>query len=127
MEEINLDKEKKNSEVLNQNSTLKEKLTRLEEKFIDSEIDFEIYQKHKQKISQELAQILNALNRSFFQKSNLCIYIDIFLEIASISPIIWMKGSSDARKKLLKMLFPQGIIYDKKNRATSNHWNELDI
>jgi hypothetical protein len=74
----------------------------------------ETFRKHQLKLTEELTQIFRELNKSTSNTSNLCIYIDNFLEIASNSHILWEKGDVNAKKKLLKLLFPGGIVYNKK-------------
>ena len=87
-------------------------------------MDVDTYRKHKQKLTDDLTEIFRELNKSTSNTSNLCLYIDNFLEIASNSLFLWQKGDVDTKKKLLKMLFPRGVVYDKKNRE--NRTSEMN-
>ncbi len=88
---------------------------RIEEKFIDNEIEFDVYQRHKRKINDDIALKSKEINNYSFDVSNLCTNINIFCEISSKINFIWENGTAEVRERMLTMLFPRGVFFDKLN------------
>ena len=96
---------------------LDKKLDNLEEgRFITKEIRPETYEKFHEKYSSEKTVILKELEIIDFLTSNLTEYIDLTVEIASKLTTLWDSGNYKKKKTLQYLVFPDGIVYDKKKQ-----------
>ena len=94
---------------------LKSKLDRLEERYVFEEINKDQYEKFKSKLSNEIDQIKKQIEESGFDLSNLEKALDVALSFSLKLPSLWDDGNLKTKKKIQKMLFPEGIQYDFKN------------
>jgi site-specific DNA recombinase len=111
MNQHNAEQEKtqrKELEVLNS------KIDTLDERYGLGEITREIYEKFAPKYKAERRAIEAELKRSDFDLSNLEEYVDMSLHLAANLHKIWKLGSYTEREKLQFLLFPNGILYDRK-------------
>lgn len=64
-------------------------------------------------------------NPATVQISNFCerIYeaVDLYLKITKL----WLKGNINFKEKLRKLIFPEGLIYDKEKWGISNSKNKF--
>ncbi len=93
-------------------------LQNLEEKYyVNSEMTREVFDRLMNKLIKEREETVRILTTVTVQISNLCERIweaaDLCLKITNL----WVKGSVNLKEKLQKLIFPEGIIYDKKNGA----------
>ncbi|WP_125077828.1 recombinase family protein [Rufibacter latericius] len=124
--DIEVSRERDRQKMLAQKLYLEEKIERIENKFLDDEVDIETYRKHKEKLSIEMGKILKDINRLGANTSNQCMYIDEFLEIASKTKNLWQIGDTNTKKGLLKLLFPRGIVYHKQTGENrTDHMNSV--
>ncbi len=93
---------------------MKQKITKVEERFAYGEIDKEIYDKVSLKLKQEMSGLSEALSQSQFNLSNPSSVIDHTLEMTSNLVNLWVSGNVTQRQDLQKLLFPVGIQYDRK-------------
>lgn len=91
------------------------KIERLEERFILEEIDKELYVKFRSKFIAEKEEIQKNIQKDGLKKSNLDVFIEKALHIASNLSDLWDSSTFEGRQKLQFLLFPEGIYYDKKN------------
>lgn len=90
-------------------------MDRLEERFIMEEIDKEMFIKYKEKFTAERVQIEQEMAKSTNRVSNLDKCIETAIQYSSKLPSMWTMGGYEAKQKLQYLLFPEGIVYNKKN------------
>ena len=90
------------------------KLERLEERFVFEEINMAQYQKFKSKLTLEKNEKLKFSEKVGFNLSNLEKALDIALNCAPKLSSLWAKGNLNEKRKIQKMIFPEGIEYDRK-------------
>lgn len=95
---------------------LKKKIEKLEEKyFIKEEMTKETYEHFLLKYREEFTIMHKELDGCTVSISNLQ---EMLNEVAILSrnlPKIWQEGSIGLKEKLQRLLFPLGLVYDKKN------------
>ncbi|MGQ0826963.1 MAG: hypothetical protein ACT4ON_01080, partial [Bacteroidota bacterium] len=64
---------------------------------------------------EEQAEILKEMERCTISISNHKILIRKAIEFSRNLPLIWAKGNIGIKEKLQKLIFPEGIAYDKQN------------
>ncbi len=94
---------------------IERKLARLEERFVFEEINTAQYEKFKSKLTQEKNEKLMFSEKTGFDLSNLEKALDIALNKAPELSSMWAKGNLAEKRKIQKMVFPNGIEYDHKN------------
>jgi site-specific DNA recombinase len=97
------------------------KAEKLEEKFINDEIDSELFQRFRIKYREEKDNIDRQLEKAVVKTSNLPQMVDLSLNIASNLSATWVSGDYETKQKVQKMLFPEGMCYDKKNGLLRTH------
>lgn len=91
------------------------KIENLEERFVSAEIPKELYDKFNKKYQDEKGQIEQKLSNQQFESSNLEKIIEKGLKISENLSQLWLSGDFDAKQKLQRLVFPDGIVYNKKN------------
>ena len=91
------------------------KIERIEERFILEEISQELFEKYMPKYSKEKHEIINQLENSMFDLSNLEKELDSVVEIVTNSLEIWELGSYNMKQKPQKLVFLEGIHYYRQN------------
>ena len=106
---------------LNEQTQLKKQLTELtgkiekpELRFINSELTKELFEKYDEKFREEKAGLERKLANSRFDSSNLENIIDRGLKIAQNASKLWHDWDYDDKQDLQKLIYPEGIIYNKK-------------
>ena len=106
----------------NQEKLLKERLKEIEtkiakaqEKHFLGEIDSEVYEKFMPKYKEEKSQILMEIQKLGKKSSNLDNFIDKFLEMLPNLTNLWDSGTLKAKEHLQRLVFPEGIFYDRKS------------
>ena len=94
---------------------LKEKLEKLEERFAFGEIDRSLFEKLAPKLKTEIVEKEKELEKVEINLSNPSEQIERAVVIASKLADLWLKGDSEEKKVLQNILFPEGLIYDRKN------------
>ena len=90
-------------------------LDRLEERYVFEEINKSQYNKFKQKLEQEKEELLKEYDKSGFDLSNLEKAVDKALNYSFKLSDMWVCGNLEQKRKLQKMVFPEGIDYDHEN------------
>ena len=93
---------------------IEKRIERLEERYMDEEIDKALYDKYLKKHMDEKQKIVKLLENEPLKKSNLTKYINKYLDIACNLTTLWTNGNYEMKQKLQFMLFPEGILYNKK-------------
>ncbi|MCX6321521.1 MAG: hypothetical protein NTX93_06935 [Bacteroidia bacterium] len=95
----------------------------MEERFAYGKFDDDaLYQKLHMKKQMEINQVKEKLEGTDYEISNLDFYIEKSVEISQNIHKLWQLGSLDVKKKIQKLVFPEGIVVDTTNRTylTSN-------
>jgi site-specific DNA recombinase len=89
-------------------------LNRVEQKFINDQISEEVYQKHATTIKAEIDLLSKELENSSVTSSNLEMAVEKSLDIAQNLSSAWVSASYSNKQRLQSLVFPEGIMYDKK-------------
>ena len=116
--EINENRDKVNEQFQKQLNELKQKMERLEERFVNEEIKMELYEKFMTKFKQECWEIEQQMGGCPISASNLEYYINRSIEISTELPSLWASSSYSYKYKLQKLLFTDGIYYNKQKDET---------
>ncbi len=113
--------EQMNSEVEEDSSALKQrlsevdkKLKRLKDRFIEEEIDRDMFEGYGSRYKAEKAEIERELEKRPQKKSNLEKFVERSLELSCKLEEMWSLGTYEEKQKLQYLIFPEGIYYDKK-------------
>ncbi len=105
-----------NLPVLQRNlKALEEKIEKMQERYVIGELEVELYRKYKDKFTLEKEEIEQEIKNSNTLSSNLDRYLENALKLFSNLHKIWELSDYTGKQKLQKMLFPDGIRYDRKN------------
>jgi site-specific DNA recombinase len=93
---------------------LNTKIGRLEERFIEEEINAELYHRYNSKYLEEKKELERELYQGSNEVSNLDKCIDLTVNFASRMRLKWLSGDYAVRQQIQFLLFPEGIDYDRK-------------
>jgi site-specific DNA recombinase len=93
---------------------LTKKLDRLEERFVFEEISKVQYDKFKEKLSKEKYDLEEDSYKGEIKLSNLEKAIKNVLNLSMNLSDRWRTGDLETKKKIQRMVFPDGILYDRK-------------
>lgn len=94
---------------------LNKKLERLEERYVMEEITKEMYDKYYQKFLSERRDIEAQIAKRSGRVSNLEECIETFFRVCSKLATAWHLADYNDKQSLQFMIFPDGLMYDKKN------------
>ncbi len=94
---------------------LEQKIEQLEERFIEGEINKELFDKYSSKFITEKEQVQTQIEKATVGSSNLEKCIDWVLETSQNLRKIWTSGLYEEKQRLQSLLFPSGIEYDREN------------
>ena len=111
------EKEKRDRlEMLRKNrQVIERKLERLEERFIDEEIDQAMWVKHSTRFRQSIIGIDNEIEKARGNLSNPQEIAAYATEIATNLAKMWDSGGYAQRQRVQEMVFPEGISYNREN------------
>ncbi len=114
---------KEESEMIKEQlNVLNSKYEKLEDKYINDEIDKEMYAKHKSKYEEQIAILEKRHNANQIHTSNLSSMVENTVNFTSNILHLWEVGDYKTKTKLQKFVFPKGIQFNKKKmevRTTS--------
>lgn len=90
------------------------KLGRLEERFIDEEINADLYHKYHAKYLEEKQELEKELYITTKEVSNLDKCIELAVNFASRMRLKWLSGDYVVKQQIQFLVFPEGIYYDRK-------------
>ncbi|HZY40333.1 MAG TPA: recombinase family protein [Mucilaginibacter sp.] len=93
---------------------LKKKINRLEERFIEEEINADLYNKFAAKYADELKEIEAQLAKASNKVSNLDECIDLAVNFALNLPKKWLSADYSTKQRLQFLVFPEGISYSRE-------------
>ncbi|MEZ4923128.1 MAG: recombinase family protein [Crocinitomicaceae bacterium] len=92
-------------------------LETIERRFVIGEITKELYQKYKAEFEEELIKIRRQLENSRFKLSNLENALAKAMKFALKLPEMWQNGNLEVKRRIQKIVFPDGIRYDHQNHT----------
>ena len=95
-------------------SELKTQLEGIEERFVLGVISKEQYEKFSIKFNNDLLKLTQETTQAENSSSNLEKAVEKTLEIAQNLSQLWISGDFVTKQKLQYLIFPEGILYDKK-------------
>ena len=98
-------------------SKLDQKMEQLEERFIEGEVNKDLYDKYSAKFLQERNEVMLQIEKSSIESSNLENCIDWVVSMSQNLSNIWGSGTYEEQLSLQEMIFPEGIAYDRENGA----------
>ncbi|KEO75453.1 hypothetical protein [Anditalea andensis] len=93
---------------------LVKKIMRLEERYINEEIDSELYYRYVKKFKQEKDETDKLLAKSSKRGSNLEKCIDLAMDFSTKLAQKWDSYDYVTKQQIQKLIFPEGIFYDRK-------------
>ena len=105
---------------------LNSKINRLEEKYVNDEIDRDMFQKFISKYKAEKQELEQKLDDRALNSSNLEKIISKGLKIAGNLSELWASSDFADKRQLQKLVFPEGILYNKsEDRVQTPRVNSL--
>ena len=105
---------------------LQNNIDKMEERFVLNEITKEQYDKFSSKYRDELAQLKKETKTYAEMSSNLEKAVEKGLNIAENISQLWISSDYYEKQQLQYLLFPEGMLYDKKNdRVRTKRVNTL--
>jgi site-specific DNA recombinase len=95
-------------------SDLQETLDNVEERWADGKIEEAVYEKRSTKLKEEIVKISKELEKHKVNISNPETLLDEYVVFTSELAICWLNGDYEERKMVQNILFPEGILFDKK-------------
>lgn len=122
----NEDKQAEIELVVRDSKELSQKMERLEERYINEELNRDLFDKFMSKFKDEQAELQKRYETLREKTSNLQKEIETSLKIATKLPEFWLNSNYNTKHKIQQIVYPEGIFYDKKNRGCrTNRVNEV--
>jgi site-specific DNA recombinase len=93
---------------------INKKLERLEERFVEEEINLEMFKKYGDKFRAEQRELEVQIYSSTKRVSNLDDCINLIVDFASKLRLKWLKGDYLLKQQIQSLVFPDGLLYDRK-------------
>jgi site-specific DNA recombinase len=94
---------------------VEKKLGRLEERFIEEDINRDMYAKYSERYKAERTEIMAQIQKSGAGVSNLDKCIDKAIDYAAKLTPLWEHSDYAGKQMLQNLVFPEGMYYDRKN------------
>src|SRR5690606_18663172 len=94
---------------------MEKKITRLEERYIEEEVNKELYNKYRTRDVREKEENEEKLCKLSRQVSNLEKSIAFTLKFALELPLKWVSADYNTKHRIQYLLFPKGMSYSKKS------------
>ena len=115
---LNEDRDQLNGSFQKQLIELNNKVERLEERFVNEEINKDLYEKFLSKFRIEKEDLLQHLQGCPISHSNLEKYIKRTIELSTELPTLWASSNFIDKQRLQKLIFSEGIYYNKEKDTT---------
>ena len=107
-------------------SEKKSMLEKAEQKYIADEISREVYQKHTEKLSAEIAELGTEMQSVTIRSSNIEKAVEKCLVLAQNLSQSWVSAGFEQKQRLQRLVFPEGILYNKqKGEVRTERVNSL--
>jgi site-specific DNA recombinase len=93
---------------------IKDKLEQLELRFVNGEVEKTLFEKYRQKFEIEIQQMSQEFAQTPISSSNLEKVVVKGLNIARNARQLWLSSDYDDKQKLQYLIYPDGILYNKK-------------
>ncbi len=90
-------------------------LEKAELKYISDQITEDIYNKHAQQIRSEIGELSKGIDSASMSSSNIEKVVQNCLAISQNISQAWISAEYEKKQHLQKMVFPEGIMYNKQN------------
>ena len=90
-------------------------LEKAELKYISDQITEDIYNKHAQQIRSEIGELSKGIDSASMSSSNIEKVVQNCLAISQNISQAWILAEYEKKQRLQKMVFPEGIMYNKQN------------
>ncbi len=100
--------------VTKQLKSLQTKLDKVEERFVLNEIPVELYKKYSDQYREEMDVLSKLLSKGVQESSNLEKAIEKTVSLSLHLQQSWAIGNYGEKSRLQKIIFPEGISYDRK-------------
>ncbi|MFA4980214.1 MAG: hypothetical protein WC589_22080, partial [Sphingobacterium sp.] len=101
------------NELLKEYKILKEKIYRLEERYIEEEIDKELYDKFLSKYMGNKREMEDKLEKASNKVSNLDECVQLAIDFAVKMPSSWVSSDYVTKQSIQNLIFPEGLFYSK--------------
>ena len=108
-------KEEDRERLIIQVSELTKKLNRLEERYVNEEIDRDMFYRYKEKFIAERKELEQSLVNTGNKVSNLEGNMEKILEVGSKLTAMWASSNYHEKQMLQNLVFPEGFTYNRKN------------
>jgi site-specific DNA recombinase len=95
-------------------TVVEKKIEAIEERYITGEIDKELYDKFSAKFKVEKRNIQKEMDDSHLDLSNLEKQVQSYIELCLKLPSLWARGSYNDKTVIQNLIFPEGILYDRR-------------
>ncbi|SHN45591.1 hypothetical protein [Chitinophaga sp. CF418] len=112
---VNEGKEETAKEFRTKLTELEQKIENLEERYVEGKVKEELYEKFIIKYNVERKELLEELQPSPINASNLEKYIDFATDRVTKPALVWDHSNYKEKQRMQKMIFPEGIHYNKEN------------
>src|SRR5687768_14102668 len=93
--------------------TIQQKLDRLDEAFLFAQsIDIDTYDRHKDKLRQELTLLQIDQNADQLEKFDVEGILSFAERVLPRASDLWVQASLDQRQRLQQLFFPDGVVFD---------------
>ena len=96
-------------------TAIKEKIEKVEERFVYGEINMELYTKFSEKLKLEYQAIEKEIQNSTIEKSKFDLYVENSIRLLANLTKTWELSNCVVKQKLQNLLFPNGIRYNRQN------------
>lgn len=111
---LNTEREGQQDQYKKKAKELEEKIERLEERFVNDEIKVDLYEKYAAKYRAEWEELKGGVGKSTISASNLETYLERTVGHLTELASLWASSDYKEKQRLQKLIFPEGIYYDKK-------------
>lgn len=98
-------------------SLFKGKIKNLEERYVEDEIEKELYVKYKSKYELEIKAIEQELSKSQLSSSILEIAVKKGITISKKLSQLWVSSDYSDKQRLQYLIYPNGMLYNKENNT----------
>ena len=114
------------SALLKRQTEVRKNLDEVQIRYGLGKISDEVYQTTMQHLKAELAEISRGIDEASKNLSNIQKFIDKSIVMSSKLGDLWNNGNFSSRQKLQKLVFPEGVLFDKEiNDYRTENVNEV--
>ena len=123
---VNAEREETTKHLKARLTELEEKIDKLEERYVEDKVTEELYKKFAGKYGTERKKLLEELQSSPINASNLEKYIEFATKKVTEPALVWNHSNYREKQRLQKTIFPEGIYYNKENdQPRTTNFNPL--